>query len=156
VHTLALISDADAFSRSDLASRLTARLTTHDGAAHNGNGAAHNGNGTGHNGAGHNGHGTAPGVLVNAAPELSGGSATSRLRTQMRDLRSFDVAVPLRVIPYAELDEGQAGAACGLLVVAGKLTRYGQLHRVQDIAAASGWPVLGVLADRSRSRRRQS
>ncbi|HST66772.1 MAG TPA: hypothetical protein VLM05_16420, partial [Mycobacteriales bacterium] len=40
--------------------------------------------------------------------------------------------------------------AIGLVVVAGPVTRLSAVHAVRDLQAASGWPVLGVLAERKR------
>jgi len=61
----------------------------------------------------------------------------------------------LDVVQLADLEEEPTAGPFGLVVVAGTLTPYSDLRRVRDLAAATGWPVIGVLGHhRARGDRR--
>jgi len=61
----------------------------------------------------------------------------------------------LDVVQLADLEEEPTTGPFGLVVVAGTLTPYSDLRRVRDLVAATGWPVIGVLAHhRTRGDRR--
>ncbi|GEM_PF-724729 len=64
-------------------------------------------------------------------------------------------AGPLAVIPLSQLatTAGAGPGRCGLLVCCGPVARAQEVARIGDLAAASGWPVLGVIGlPRRRSR----
>ena len=44
-------------------------------------------------------------------------------------------------------DTDRVDGRCGLLPVVPRLASYDELRRVIDLAASTGWPVIGVLAD---------
>jgi hypothetical protein len=54
----------------------------------------------------------------------------------------------LNVVQLANLDDEPTTGLFGLVVVVGTLTPYSDLRRVIDLVAATGWPVIGVLAHR--------
>ncbi|HET8599731.1 MAG TPA: hypothetical protein VFL99_05340 [Segeticoccus sp.] len=66
-----------------------------------------------------------------------------------------DLSARVEAIPLADLGS-RPRQACGLLIVVPRLSRYSEIRRLTDLAAATGWPVLGVLDDRTSSHRKGS
>lgn len=54
----------------------------------------------------------------------------------------------LDVVQLADLDDQRTTGRFGLVVVVGTLIPYSDLRRVINLVAATGWPVIGVLAHR--------
>jgi len=83
------------------------------------------------------------------------------LRAPTDGLRAGIEGSDLRVLTMSELDadfaaRGPAVHDCALLVVVAKLTRYSYLQHVGDLAAATRWPVLGVLETPTPAGKRRS
>jgi hypothetical protein len=99
-----------------------------------------------------------------ASPLLVPSAATwgSGTRVQVAKAAPAAMAPPpmappkLRIVPIADLGDKQEATSCALLVTVGRLSRFSQVHRIKDLAAATGWPVIGVLEDRSTTGRGQS
>jgi hypothetical protein len=91
-----------------------------------------------------------------AATLATGGKGSVRVMAPSPVLASPAPAHPrLDVVQLADLEEEPTAGPFGLVVVAGTLTPYSDLRRVRDLAAATGWPVIGVLAHhRTRGDRR--
>ncbi|MDQ2750995.1 MAG: hypothetical protein M3Y44_15920 [Actinomycetota bacterium] len=168
VDMLALVSGDDRAASAHLAASLTARLSrprrrprprprpgAHDGpwrdvaeASAGTNGNATNGTTT---------SGSAPdlgrvlagGTLVLSPAQARGIWAARTLRQPTMPATPAPQGV--RVVSINELDDHGPSGGCGLLVLTRNLTPYARLRRVRDIAAATGWPVIGVLDDRDRA-----
>jgi capsular polysaccharide biosynthesis protein len=69
-----------------------------------------------------------------------------------RELPATEPAV--RVLELSELDDETHGQRVGLVVVVPDLTPYAEVRRLNDLLATTGWPVIGVLGDPIRVRRR--
>jgi hypothetical protein len=102
-----------------------------------------------------------PDLSPNGNSGMSAAAASGAVRTTTRTRVAAQVRRPptetasLRVVPMAIVRAGSIGS-CALLVVAGKLAPYAYVHEVEDLAAATGWPVIGVLGDPSRAERKRS
>jgi capsular polysaccharide biosynthesis protein len=84
-----------------------------------------------------------PMVLVAERPAMLQPGAVAERRPSPIDVRPFDAT-----------DVGVGTANRGLLVLVPPLARLRDARRVGDLAAATGWPLLGVVELRWRSRRR--
>jgi capsular polysaccharide biosynthesis protein len=86
-----------------------------------------------------------------ASSDLTGGPAAAAATDGAQPARRVALE---RICLLEELgtDVGTSAEAdaIGLVVVAGSVTRLSAVQAVQDLQAASGWPVLGILADRKR------
>jgi uncharacterized protein involved in exopolysaccharide biosynthesis len=81
------------------------------------------------------------GVGSGAAAAVEGAQSTGRVALErVRLLEELS----------AEVGTSAETEVTGLVVVAGSVTRLSAVNAVRDLQAASGWPVLGVLADRKR------
>jgi len=58
-----------------------------------------------------------------------------------------------RLYAFDELDPSAEAERIGVVVLAGATTRVAAVASIRDLLAASGWPLLGVLGDRSPHRR---
>jgi len=100
-------------------------------------------------------------------PPLNGDRSTATFATgakgSVRVMASSPVLAPpsrahprLDVVQLANLEDEPTTGPFGLVVVAGTLTPYSDLRRVSDLVAATGWPVIGVLAHRRTGRDRRA
>lgn len=92
-----------------------------------------------------------------AATLATGGKGSVRVMAASPVLASPARAHPrLDVVQLANLEDEPTTGPFGLVVVAGTLTPYSDLRRVSDLVAATGWPVIGVLAHRRTGRDRRA
>jgi capsular polysaccharide biosynthesis protein len=136
VSTLALVATGDRTDTSLVARELTARLAMGRPSA---NGRARKGD-----------------TLMASASAASDGMAraadsaigtvTKQKSVSTRDLRG------VRVVSISALASCPPTAGCQLIVLPQAYPSVAQVHRINDLSAATGWPVAGVL-DASRTRR---
>lgn len=105
---------------------------------------------------------TAPGTSVvrstaaTTATSVRAVSPAERERVRAEVVGSRSAARhPCHVHAFEDIDPG-ADDDIGVVAVAGKVTRLADLDSVQDLIAASGWPLLGVAATSRRRKRRAS
>jgi hypothetical protein len=51
---------------------------------------------------------------------------------------------------FEDMDPGTDTETVGVVAVAGPVTRLAALEAIRDLVAASGWPLLGVIATSRR------
>jgi capsular polysaccharide biosynthesis protein len=150
VRTLALVRAGSPEGTDALATSLSSRLVPGGSRAAAQNGRPHT----------ENGHGRPGGALLLPAAGTWGGGFSSPaskvapaagvLNVRTSTLKAEPVtAEVVRVVPMTHFDGRTDVTSCALLVTVGPLTKVSQVHRIQDLAAATGWPVIGVLDDRS-------
>jgi capsular polysaccharide biosynthesis protein len=72
--------------------------------------------------------------------------ADTSLRILAAEMRAEPRHADFRICALADVNDDDPGSV-GLVVVAGPVTRLADLHGIRDLLAASGWPLLGVVAD---------
>lgn len=149
LHTLALIADTSAADQDAVALSLTTQLAAVPTAS-----------------APQNGRVLANATLLMSFPEpVRAGKAQAIGNPHASPhARAGKVGVPnlpgpvvqtaLRVLPLTRIGQTDPLGRCGLIVAVAALPRLALLRRVEDLAQATGWPVIGVFDDSHRSRRR--
>ncbi len=91
-----------------------------------------------------------------ASPDLTDGGAAAAVGGAQPTRRVALERICLLEDLGTDVGTGAEAGAIGLVVVAGSVTRLSAVNAVRDLQAASGWPVLGVLAERRRGSRARS
>lgn len=78
-------------------------------------------------------------------------SAETSLTILAAEIRAEQRRPALRICALADVDENDPESV-GLVVVAGPVTQLADLHGTRDLLAASGWPLLGVVANTTRKK----
>lgn len=92
------------------------------------------------------------GVDDHALPAaFTGGATLTRPSSPVREA-PVRRPLPTQVIAVQEVDDAAPPDRPGLLVVVGNLTPYSLTRRVNSLAVATGWPLLGVLGEPGRWR----
>lgn len=109
---------------------------------------------------GHGGHSMQDRGSVGAAGAHGGSKTRTRPATRTTATVTDNGAPPpppdtLDVITLSDLGS-TLRTGCGLVIVTPPLTRLREVYKITDLGAATGWPVLGVLDDRTSSPRKGS
>jgi hypothetical protein len=138
VSTLALVATGDRTDTSLVARELTARLAMGRPSA---NGRARKGDTLVASASA-----SAASDGMARAADSAIGTVTKQKSVSTRDLRG------VRVVSISALASCPPTAGCQLIVLPQAYPSVAQVHRINDLSAATGWPVAGVL-DASRTRR---
>jgi capsular polysaccharide biosynthesis protein len=135
-HTVVLVGEPDTTRAAELAATLAAQLTTTIEVKSTSNGRADN---------------------ARSAVAVSGGTAratktATRGRPRSVDTRTGVGQEPLRVVLLSDLAERAPSSDAAILVVVADRAPYRQFRGIQDLSAATGWPIIGALREPTRRR----
>ncbi len=84
------------------------------------------------------------------------GSPRARTLAPMLESPPHRSATTLNVRALSDVDDISDGRRYGLVLLVPRQTLHREVRRVRDLIATTGWPVIGVLGDPVRGRRRTS
>ncbi|MDP9222815.1 MAG: hypothetical protein M3P18_02985 [Actinomycetota bacterium] len=148
--TIVLVGEPDAIRAAALAKTITGQLATRIEVQATSNGHA----GQARSAAAVS-SGTTKAPTTMATKSATKTATKTAARTQPRSMASRTAIEqqPPDVIQLSDLAERNLSRDAAILVIVADRARYRDFHGIQDLASATGWPIIGVLGEPIRGRR---